>query len=492
MNEPMKTIRLSIRTAAFLLAAAVAVVSASCNQPQGKGEKTEEAKHAQSGIDKIKHDLHYSRAVEAAIWGMPLMNFDAMRQAYFRDAGAQYNDVIYFSQFANWKFQTTTPNNSTNYVMFFCNLKDSPVVVDIPVPEDAALFGSLISARNKPLADVGNTEGSKGTGGKYLLLPPGYKGNVPAGYTAVPSETYNIYSLLRVIPKSSSKKDVDNAIAYLHKLKIYPQSNPSKAIRYIDVYDKPFEGITQFDISYYTNLAKLVKEEPVQTHDLSMMGLFYTIGIGKDIEFKPDAGMKTIFEQAIQDVHAYLIDGYDHTGAFKWPGKQWRIIVSPELVKSRATGTFGLFPDRVLVDDLAFFFYGVFGSAVKSSPNLYIKTYRDAHDKFFNGSNTYKLTVPANVPTTQFWSVIAQDNQTSGFIRNAQSVGVNSFQNLKKNADGSVDVYFSLNPPKGYESNWVSTVAGQDFFLMFRIYGANPEVLKSTSPWTLNDVVKVE
>ena len=36
------------------------------------------------------------RAVEAAIWGMPLVNVDAIRQAYFR-AGAKYNDVIFWS-----------------------------------------------------------------------------------------------------------------------------------------------------------------------------------------------------------------------------------------------------------------------------------------------------------------------------------------------------------------------------------------------------------
>ena len=35
------------------------------------------------------------RAVEAAIWGQPIVTFDAMRQAYFRDAQAQYNDLIW-------------------------------------------------------------------------------------------------------------------------------------------------------------------------------------------------------------------------------------------------------------------------------------------------------------------------------------------------------------------------------------------------------------
>ena len=71
-------------------------------------------------------------AVEAAIWGMPLVSVDVMRQAYFRDAGAKYNNIIYFSKPADWKFQFTTPNASTHYVYFKFNLKEGPVVLDVP------------------------------------------------------------------------------------------------------------------------------------------------------------------------------------------------------------------------------------------------------------------------------------------------------------------------------------------------------------------------
>jgi hypothetical protein len=97
------------------------------------------------------------RAVEAASWGMPLVNFDAMRQAYFRDASAKYNDVMYWSKPSDWKNQITTPNHSTNYVLFFMNLKDGPVVVDIPAAQEEALYGTLINAWTEPLVNVGNT-----------------------------------------------------------------------------------------------------------------------------------------------------------------------------------------------------------------------------------------------------------------------------------------------------------------------------------------------
>ncbi|MCY1443554.1 hypothetical protein D3C76_1031180 [compost metagenome] len=97
----------------------------------------------QAGASLSPNQLHTRmlerRAVEAAIWGMPLANFDAMRQAYFRDAGARYNDVMYGSRPSDWKNQTTTPNHSTIYAMLFVNLKDGPVVIDIPATSNAGL-----------------------------------------------------------------------------------------------------------------------------------------------------------------------------------------------------------------------------------------------------------------------------------------------------------------------------------------------------------------
>src|SRR5271166_5490849 len=95
------------------------------------------------------------RAVEATIWGMPIASVDAMREAFFRDAGAKYDDILYFSKPADWKFQTTTPNASSLYVYFNFNTKDGPVVLEFPAAVGAGLFGTLLDAWQTPLVDVG-------------------------------------------------------------------------------------------------------------------------------------------------------------------------------------------------------------------------------------------------------------------------------------------------------------------------------------------------
>src|SRR5258708_31788737 len=71
--------------------------------------------HAQNlSPDDLARRTVQRRAVEAAIWGMPLVNTDAMRQAYFRHVGANYNDICYFSKHADWRFQVPTPTPSPN------------------------------------------------------------------------------------------------------------------------------------------------------------------------------------------------------------------------------------------------------------------------------------------------------------------------------------------------------------------------------------------
>src|SRR4030095_15767596 len=38
------------------------------------------------------------RAREAVVWGMPMVRFDMLRQAFFRDAQARYGDIVYWSK----------------------------------------------------------------------------------------------------------------------------------------------------------------------------------------------------------------------------------------------------------------------------------------------------------------------------------------------------------------------------------------------------------
>ncbi len=163
-------------------------------------------------------------ATEAAVWGMPIVNFDAMRQAYFRDASAKYGDIMYWSRPGSWKLQCLTPNTSVRYVLSFINTsRTGPVVVELPATAEAALSGTIVDAWQIPLVDIGMAGEDQGKGGKYLLLPPD-NNDTAAGYIAVPMKTFNGLVGARVITKNEDEASVRNGLAYLRRIRIYPSA----------------------------------------------------------------------------------------------------------------------------------------------------------------------------------------------------------------------------------------------------------------------------
>jgi hypothetical protein len=120
------------------------------------------------------------RAVDAVIWGMPIVSLDFMRQAYFRDGKAKYGDIIWWPKNNNWKNQSLTPNTSLRYLYVFMNTKEQgPMVLELPAAANGStLLGTTADAWQVPLTDMGDD----GNAAKFLVLPPSYSGEVPSGY----------------------------------------------------------------------------------------------------------------------------------------------------------------------------------------------------------------------------------------------------------------------------------------------------------------------
>jgi hypothetical protein len=115
------------------------------------------------------------RAVEAVIWGMPVVNYDLMLQEMLK-AGGKVNRVIYWGRPLDWRNQTLTPNPDTLYFMTFLNTKDvGPIVIEVP-PADAngSLNANFVNIWQQPLEDAGLLGVDKGKGVKLLMLPPDY------------------------------------------------------------------------------------------------------------------------------------------------------------------------------------------------------------------------------------------------------------------------------------------------------------------------------
>ncbi len=101
----------------------------------------------------------------------------------------------------------------------------------------------------------------------------------------------------------------------------------------------------------------------------------------------------------------------------------------------------------------------------------YAMAYLDANKKAFDGSRTYKLHLPSNAPVNDLWAVTVYDTQTRSLLQTSQKFPTVGSQNegLKKNADGSYDVYFAPEAPEGKEGNWLQTVPGKSWFTALRM-----------------------
>ena len=140
-----------------------------------------------SDSDQLAERALNRRAVESVIWGMPAVNAQLMFDAA-KKCGGDFNQIVYWSRPLTWKNQTLTPNPNTIYVFPIYNTKDvGPIVLEIP-PADGedSITGSVDDGWQTALDDVGPAGVDKGKGGKYLILPPGYKEKVPEGYIALP------------------------------------------------------------------------------------------------------------------------------------------------------------------------------------------------------------------------------------------------------------------------------------------------------------------
>jgi hypothetical protein len=124
---------------------------------------------------------------------------------------------------------------------------------------------------------------------------------------------------------------------------------------------------------------------------------------------------------------------------------------------------------------------------VVGTGSQYVYTDRDSKGRYLDGGMTYKITVPPKVPIKDFWSFMVYDSQSRSMLQtDKQFPGIDSMsEGLEHNDDGSITVYFGPQAPVGKESNWVQTLPGKSFNVMYRMYGPlEPWFDKS---WKLGD-----
>jgi hypothetical protein len=415
-------------------------------------------------------NLDRSRALQAYMLGIPIVNQVAMRNA-LREYGPENTTDVIWENRVDSKTVELTANDNTVYSFIWLDTSKGPLVVEIP----PKVLGLIDDMWYRWVADVGITGEDRGEGGKYLILPPGYEGKVPEGYFVVRPSTYGNWMPFRsFLVDGSPKPGVDLVKAHL---KIYPLGHEAdtQPIKYVNLSGIPSTFVAPADYSFWGLLNQAIQEEPSAGSDPTTLGLFASIGIAKGKPFAPDERMKKILADAadIGAVTARAI-GYRmrERDGYYYKDSSWRLPFFGGYKFESAPGVANL-------DGAAFFYFLATGVTPAMAEKMvgegsqYPWAALDSNGNPFDGAKTYKLHLPPNIPAKRFWSVIVYDTQTRSMLQTDQPFPSVSSQNkdVKINADGSVDVVFGPKAPEGMENNWVQTIPGNGWFMILRLYG---------------------
>lgn len=441
----------------------------------------------------VQNKIIERRVPEAAVWGMPAVNTDLMRQQMLENTPGKVGEVIYWGRPLDWHNQTLTPNPDALYFMTFFDTRQGPQVIEIPPASDAgSINANIVDVWQMPLEDVGLLGIDKGAGGKFVLLPPGYEGTLPKGFHGLQLLTNTGYALIRSNLKSHDPADVERSVAYGRQVKVYPLAqadNPPETV-FHDVQDAEFDSTIKYDASFFTNLDRIIQSEPWIERDRAMIDVLGSLGIVKGQPFTPSDETTALFDAGMEDVQTELEAKYDVGPPPFWEGSRWLMPTYPTMIEAMSGGFKD--PDVYPVDYRGLTYtYAYIGIKRLGAGQMYLISIKDADGNNFDGSGTYQLTVPPNVPVEQYWSVTVYDRETHALVKNMDRASrASNAQDVVANADGSVDVFFGPTAPEGEASNWVPTDPEREFELMFRFYG--PKEALFDKSWKLPDVERVE
>ncbi len=425
---------------------------------------------------RVYDNLDFQRGVQAYLNSIQIASMGGMRKGIL-EFGPPNTTALLFEELMDSTTLFLTPNTTSVYMVAWLEMKDEPYVIETP----PNVLGIIDSHWFHYVADFGNAGPDKGKGGKFLILPPGFKGDVPDGYHVAQSDTYGNWVIWRGFQVDGDPKPAVETTKRIFRMYPLSQKDSPPKMNFINVSGKKFNTIHRTDYQIFEEINDVVQAEPSEGQDPEILGQLASIGIKKGQPFKPDARMQKILKEAA-DVGAVTVRTltarprdemfYFYPGEGVWstpfPGGSYEFLDNGA---------------RVLDARSYFHFYATgitpaMTTKMVGKGSQYGVAYMDADGNALDGSKTYKVHLPPNVPAKDFWSFTLYDNQTRSELQTDQRFpGLDSNKKgLKQNTDGSFDIYFGPEAPEGQENNWIQSVPGKGWNMLIRLYG--PE-----QPW---------
>ena len=218
-----------------------------------------------------------------------------------------------------------TLNSDTPYAPLPLDLRDGPMVIELP---PGPLICVAMDVNQRWVADMGLPGPDQGRGGRHVILPPGYHGDIPEGYHAGWSTSYRVLGGIRALLVGG---DVKAATELLTTVKVRPL-NPAAGWTeptWLDLTPEPQDttpGRWEDNLGFWEALHEVIDTEPPLDGYWAAYGELAALGIAKGQPFVPDARMKAILEQAARTGNAQMrVQSFSDRRPDRvvWPDRQW-------------------------------------------------------------------------------------------------------------------------------------------------------------------------
>jgi hypothetical protein len=429
-------------------------------------------------VEKLYDERDFQRACQAYLWSLPAVSFAAWQRGVTKTLGAKNGQIVAILSYEARR-GILTANATTPYYLGFADLSSGPLVMQMP---SSGVQGGISDAWQKDLPD-------SEAPAKYLVLGPEHK--VPddvAGYAVRHSPTFNIFVGVRLTDTDPEK--AKQALSHLQVYAYAQRSQPPK-MQILDAGTKAWSAMPPRGMEYWQRLDDVIQREPIAPRDVFFHAMLRPLGLEKGKRFEPDARQTKILTDAVLVGEAMA---KANSADRRFAGVKFRAGTHWDFALQLDADDPGAFWN--LLDERASWFYEAVGAAPGMAPkrpgpsSAYLGAYKDKAGKWLDGGASYRLRVPPNPPIKLFWSVTVYDADTRALILNEQKIADRSSRmDLRKNADGSVDVYCGPKAPGGFEQNWIPTVPGKNWFAYFRFY--QPTEAYFDRSWPLPDFEQV-
>jgi hypothetical protein len=448
----------------------------------------------QAEAEALRAELFYQRAIHAYLTMLPALNVIGMRDGSQAQFGDGYHVLPVWKDRMDSRTWVPTPNADVIYSMGYLDLKQTgPLVVNAP----ANVIGMFTDFFQRTITDVGAIGPDRARGGLYLLLPPDYRGHVPGGYFTFGSSTYNVFLFFRTIMgQGDGEPDPSVGAATAERTRIFPlwvEEKNVPAMEFPNASGVRLNMMYPTDFAYWTKLKAFVDHEPVGAIEPELRGVLASIGIIKGQPFEPNQWQRAQLERAVETAPRMTLAitqlGRDDKRNYYYHDRQWEV--------AWAGGTAEWMQDSYLdLNTRSRFFQYAYSSAPAmvihstGAGSKYPYAIRDADGEFLHGSNIYKLHLPPDPPAELFWAVTAY-NITDGTMPETDQLlpSTNSYYDIPKNDDGSIDLWFGPQQPRGVaDPAFIQTVPGRHFIVALRLYGTASAFYDQT--WKPDDLIR--